>query len=106
ACSQARWKAHSTSDWSSASQCSRYASDSNRSQPQTRTVTCRRSASRARRLVEDGVRALCRDERARAESRTPVGAVSQASQDDDGIADPEGDWPTRLRSSAKSAAVV
>ena len=36
---------------------SRYASDSNRSQPQTRTVTCRRSASRARRRDEDGVEA-------------------------------------------------
>ena len=34
---------------------SRYASDSNRSQPQTRTVTWRRSASRARRRDEVGV---------------------------------------------------
>src|SRR5207248_6733579 len=36
--------------WSSDSS-PRYASDSNRSQPQTRTVTWRRSASRARRRV-------------------------------------------------------
>ena len=85
---------------------SRYASDSNRSQPQTRTVTWRRSASRARRRDEVDVEDDCGDATDPDASGSPVGIDRGERPDRRRGAGPAAVWHARRRSSAKSAAVV
>src|SRR5262249_2309509 len=106
ACSHDCRKAWSIPACSSASRSSRYSSDSNRVQPQTRTVTCRRSASRARRREEVENAEDCAEEADQEACVSPDGIAEERKPLDVDTLGAASAWHTRLRSSARSAAVV